>query len=95
LVAGRGRVVVEFFDDGVSRQVAWPDRPPAAPLLTAVAGAHRGFAAVVVGDYELTDVDAHHGGGDPGRPALHRRPVLRGPSQRYRAAAGHELLTVR
>ncbi|MET8833198.1 hypothetical protein ABZV78_04685 [Micromonospora sp. NPDC004540] len=29
--------MVEFFDEGVSRRVAWPDRPQAARLLAAVA----------------------------------------------------------
>ena len=52
LVAGHGRIVAEFFDEGVSRRVAWPDRPRAARLLTAIADPGRGFDAVVVGEYE-------------------------------------------
>lgn len=52
LVAGRGRIVAEYFDDGVSRRVAWPDRPRAARLLTAIADPGRGLDAVVVGEYE-------------------------------------------
>jgi site-specific DNA recombinase len=27
LIAGHGRIVVGYFDEGVSRRVAWPDRP--------------------------------------------------------------------
>lgn len=52
LIAGHGRIVVEFFDEGVSRRVAWPDRPQASRLLTAVADPARGFDAIVVGEYE-------------------------------------------
>ncbi|MGY3521006.1 recombinase family protein [Micromonospora sp. PTRAS2] len=52
LVAGHGRIVVEFFDEGISRRVAWPDRPQAARLLAAVTDAARGFDAIVVGEYE-------------------------------------------
>jgi DNA invertase Pin-like site-specific DNA recombinase len=52
LVAGHGRIVVEFFDEGVSRLVTWPDRPQAARLLAAIADPQRGFDAVVVGEYE-------------------------------------------
>ncbi|WP_238453429.1 recombinase family protein [Micromonospora sp. ATA51] len=52
LVAGHGRIVVEFFDEGVSRRVAWPDRPQASRLLTAMADPARGFDATVVGEYE-------------------------------------------
>ncbi|WP_256370657.1 recombinase family protein [Micromonospora sp. KC723] len=52
LVAGHGRIVVEFFDEGVSRRVPWPDRPQAARLLAAVTDAARGFDAIVVGEYE-------------------------------------------
>ncbi|MFJ8582113.1 hypothetical protein [Micromonospora sp. NPDC093277] len=37
LVTGHGRIVVEFFDEGVYRRVAWPDRPQASRLLAAVA----------------------------------------------------------
>jgi hypothetical protein len=52
LVAGHGKIVLESFDDGVSRRVAWPDRPRAARLLAAIADADRGFDAVAVGEYE-------------------------------------------
>ncbi|MFR9779640.1 hypothetical protein ACL02O_26740 [Micromonospora sp. MS34] len=30
LIAGHGRIVAEFFDEGVSRRIAWQDRPQAA-----------------------------------------------------------------
>ncbi|MCW3842852.1 recombinase family protein, partial [Micromonospora yasonensis] len=52
LVAGHGRIVAEFFDEGVSRRIAWPDRPQAARLLAALADPARGFDAIVVGEYE-------------------------------------------
>src|SRR5262245_55564753 len=52
LVAGRGRIVVDFFDVGCSRRRPWPCRPRAAELLAAVARADRGFDAIVVGEYE-------------------------------------------
>lgn len=52
LVNGHGRIVAEFFDEGVSRRVAWPDRPQAARLLAAMAEPARGFDAIVVGEYE-------------------------------------------
>jgi hypothetical protein len=52
LVAAHGRIVVEYFDAGVSRRVARPDRPQAARLLAAIADPGRGFDAVVVGEYE-------------------------------------------
>jgi DNA invertase Pin-like site-specific DNA recombinase len=52
LIAGHGRIVVEYFDEGVSRRVAWPDRPQAARLLAAIANPGRGFDAIVVGEYE-------------------------------------------
>jgi DNA invertase Pin-like site-specific DNA recombinase len=52
LVAGRGRIVVEFFDPGASRSVPWLKRPQAAALLAAAAEPDRGFDAVVVGEFE-------------------------------------------
>lgn len=52
LIAGHGRIVTEFFDEGVSRRIAWPDRPQADLLLAAVADPARGFDAIVVGEYE-------------------------------------------
>jgi site-specific DNA recombinase len=50
VISGKGIVVAEFFDRGHSRRTAWPDRPQAAALLTALAHPDRGFDAVVVGD---------------------------------------------
>jgi site-specific DNA recombinase len=52
VVAGKGAVVVEFFDRGCSRRVEWADRPAAGMLLAALADPDRGFDAVVVGEYE-------------------------------------------
>jgi hypothetical protein len=52
LIAGHGRIVAEFFDEGVSRRTAWPDRPQAARLLKAIADPARGFDAIVLGEYE-------------------------------------------
>jgi len=40
-IAGHGRIVVEFFDEGVSRRVPWPDRPQAGRLLAAITDPHR------------------------------------------------------
>ncbi|MFI9531580.1 hypothetical protein [Micromonospora rosaria] len=42
--------MVEFFDEGVSRRVAWPDRPEASRMLAAVTNPGRGFDAIVVGE---------------------------------------------
>ncbi|WP_246636879.1 recombinase family protein [Actinoplanes hulinensis] len=52
LVAGRGRIVAEFFDPGASRSLPWRRRPQAAALLAAAAGPDRLFDAVVVGELE-------------------------------------------
>jgi site-specific DNA recombinase len=52
LVAGRGRIVVTFFDAGASRSMPWPRRPQAAALLAAAADPDREFDAVVVGEFE-------------------------------------------
>jgi site-specific DNA recombinase len=52
LVAGHGRIVIEFFDADRSRRLSWPDRPEAAALLEMLADPDRGFDAVVVGEYE-------------------------------------------
>jgi DNA invertase Pin-like site-specific DNA recombinase len=52
LVAGRGRIVVEFFDPGASRSVPFAKRPQAAALLAAAAEPGRDFDAVVVGEFE-------------------------------------------
>lgn len=51
-LADRGVIVAEYFDIGHSRLEEWPDRPQAAALLAAVADPHRGFEAIVVGEYE-------------------------------------------
>lgn len=52
VIDGRGVIVAEFFDVGVSRQVPWPRRPQAARLLAALADPGRRFDAVVVGEFE-------------------------------------------
>jgi site-specific DNA recombinase len=52
LIAGYGRIVAEFFDIGHSRRRKWVHRPRAAKLLAAIADPHRGFDAIVVGEYE-------------------------------------------
>ncbi|MEV6600045.1 recombinase family protein [Actinoplanes sp. NPDC051346] len=51
-IAGRGRVVAEFFDVGYSRSLPWHHRPQAAALLQAVTNPQRGFDAVVIGEFE-------------------------------------------
>lgn len=48
LIAGLGRIVAGFFDEGVSRRVTWPDRPQASRLLAALSDPARGFDAIVV-----------------------------------------------
>ncbi|GIE34869.1 putative recombinase [Actinoplanes italicus] len=63
VVAGRGRIVVEFFDSGASRSLPWHKRPAAAALLAAVAASDRGFDAVVVAEFER----AFAGGGEARR----------------------------
>jgi DNA invertase Pin-like site-specific DNA recombinase len=52
LIAGHGRIVAEYFDAGVSRRAAWPDRPHAARLLADMRALPRAFDAIVVGEYE-------------------------------------------
>jgi DNA invertase Pin-like site-specific DNA recombinase len=52
LVAGRGRIVAQFFDTGYSRRLPWPERPRAAALLATVTDPEREFDAIVVGEYE-------------------------------------------
>ena len=52
LVAGRGRIVAQFFDIGQSRMVAWARRPQAAALAAALADPDRGWDAIVIGEYE-------------------------------------------
>lgn len=52
LVAGHGRIVVEYFDAGQSRVLPWVRRPQAAALLAAMADPDREFDAIVIGEYE-------------------------------------------
>ncbi|WP_157432772.1 MULTISPECIES: recombinase family protein [unclassified Actinoplanes] len=52
LIAGRGRIVAEYFDVGVSRSAPWRDRPQAAALLAEAARPDRRFDAVVVAEFE-------------------------------------------
>ncbi|WP_157441781.1 recombinase family protein [Actinoplanes awajinensis] len=52
LIAGRGRVVAEFFDEGWSRSLPWTRRPQAAALLAAAANPACEFDAVVVAEFE-------------------------------------------
>jgi site-specific DNA recombinase len=52
VIAGRGRIVAEFFDVGTSRSLPWARRPQAANLLAAGQDPDRGFDAVVVGEFE-------------------------------------------
>jgi DNA invertase Pin-like site-specific DNA recombinase len=52
VIAGRGRIVAEFFDVGTSRSLPWARRPQAAALLAAAQDPNRGFDAVVVGEFE-------------------------------------------
>lgn len=52
LIAGRGRIVVEFFDPWSSRSLPGRRRPQAAALLAAAASSGRPFDAVVVGEFE-------------------------------------------
>jgi hypothetical protein len=52
LVAGRGVIVVEFFDTGESRTLPWARRPQAAALVAALTDPERGWDAIVIGEYE-------------------------------------------
>ena len=52
LVAGRGRIVAEFFDIGQGRALAWARRPQATALVAALADPGRGWDAIVIGEYE-------------------------------------------
>jgi len=52
LVSGRGRIVGEFFDVGVSRRVPWRERPKAGELLELIKAPGCPFDAIVVGEYE-------------------------------------------
>lgn len=51
VIAGRGRIVAEFFDVATSRSLPWARRPQAANLLAAAQDPDRGFDAVVVGEF--------------------------------------------
>ncbi len=53
LVAGRGKIVAEFFDSGQSRTrtLPWARRPQAAALVAALADPDRGWDAIVIGEY--------------------------------------------
>ena len=51
-ILGEGRIVVEFFDIGLSRTVSPHLRPGSAALLAALADPDRGFDAVVIGSHE-------------------------------------------
>jgi hypothetical protein len=57
VIAGRGRIVAEYFDVGTSRSLPWARRPQAAALLAAAQRPDRGFDAVVVGEFERAFVD--------------------------------------
>jgi site-specific DNA recombinase len=52
LVAGRGKIVAEFFDAGQSRTLPWTRRPQAAAMVAALADPDRGWDAIVIGEYE-------------------------------------------
>jgi hypothetical protein len=52
VIAGRGRIVAEFFDVGYPRRGPWARRPQAARLLEAVTNPDRGFDAIIVGESE-------------------------------------------
>jgi site-specific DNA recombinase len=52
VIAGRGRIVAEFFDVGCSRRVPWERRRQAACLLGAVTNPDRKFDAIIVGESE-------------------------------------------
>jgi DNA invertase Pin-like site-specific DNA recombinase len=52
VIAGRGRIVAEFFDVGYSRTVPWTHRRQAARLLEVVTNPDRGLDAIIVGESE-------------------------------------------
>lgn len=52
LVAGRGVIVAEFFDTGESRALPWARRSQAAALVAQLTDPDRGWAAIVIGEYE-------------------------------------------
>jgi site-specific DNA recombinase len=57
-VAGRGRIIAEFFDVNCSRRLSWEQRPQAGALLAAAMRPDRPFDAIVVGEYERAFHDA-------------------------------------
>ncbi|MBB4765122.1 hypothetical protein ACFQFC_13005 [Amorphoplanes digitatis] len=67
-IEGQGRIAVEFFDTGYSRNLSWHERPGAAELLAEAAQSDRRFDAVVIGEYERAFT---------GRQALQIIPYLR------------------
>lgn len=109
LIAGHGRVVLEYFDVGCSRRRPWRDRPQAAALLAAVADPDRGFDAIVVGEYErgfygeqlanLAPVLAGHGVQlwlpEAGGPFDHRQPAHQALTMLLGAQARREVLRAR
>ncbi|WP_456249072.1 recombinase family protein [Longispora urticae] len=52
LIAGRGEIVLEYFDVGYTRRLGWSRRPRSAALLEAIADPNRAFDAIVVGEAE-------------------------------------------
>ncbi len=52
LIGSAGRIVVEYFDVGCSRRLAWSDRPQARRLLDALSGVDRPFDSIVIGEAE-------------------------------------------
>jgi hypothetical protein len=78
VIADSGRIVAEYFDVGYSRRRPWPQRPQAAALLAAAADPHRGFDAVVVGEFER----AFYAGQLPQIAATNGACLARPPSTR-------------
>ena len=60
LVRGHGIIAAEFFDAGQRRTVAWGRRPLAAALIAALPDPHRGWDAVVIGEYERAFYDSQY-----------------------------------
>ncbi|WP_326557206.1 recombinase family protein [Micromonospora sp. NBC_01796] len=68
LIAARGTIVTEYFDVGCSRRRSWrQEQPTSAALLAALKDPHRGFDAIVVGEYERAF---------SGNQLLHLAPLL-------------------
>jgi hypothetical protein len=51
-IRGRGVIVAEYFDEGISRRLPWRERPAAAHLIAAAEQPNPPFDAVVIGEYE-------------------------------------------